>query len=223
MIEVIVSDSQTLVREGCRYAVSSALDMKVTGWTSNVEETVEEVCIGDYDVAILGLMPSAIKALAVVRRLREEHPNLHVLVLGSPPAKLLGKQVLDAGGMGYLRKKANPRRLIEAIRTAAKGNLYVTPELSAALCKPSNLQEKSHYSALSERELQVVELIAFGRSTRYIAENLGISTKTVSTYRSRIREKIDVANDVETAHYALTHGIITYWMLENSASDGTLA
>jgi DNA-binding NarL/FixJ family response regulator len=144
----------------------------------------------------------------VLRDARQHYPKLPVLVLSSTPEDQLGLRVLKAGAAGYLSKQTALEQLVQAVRKVLAGGKYISAQLAEQLVAEVGRSEKAPHQQLSDREFQVMQMIASGRSLKEIAAELSLSVKTISTFRGRIIEKLNVQNNVELAHYARTQGLL---------------
>ena len=161
-----------------------------------------------WDVLVLDINLPGRSGLEVLREARQHLPNLPVLVLSSTPEDQLGLRVLKAGAAGYLNKQTALEELVQAVRKVLAGGKYVSTKLADKLVAEVGRSEKAPHEQLSDREFQVMQMIAAGQSIKEIAAELSLSAKTISTFRGRVIEKLNVQNNVELAHYARTHGLI---------------
>jgi two-component system invasion response regulator UvrY len=209
MIRVVVCDDHAIVRKGLVQILSEAGDIKVTAETSNFGELRQRLKSAECNVLVIDIeMPgkNGIEALAL---LKKEMPRLPAIVLSIYPEDQYAVRALRAGAQGYLNKASAPEKLVEAVRQVATGRKYISPEVSQALAgMVAGESPESPHETLSDREFQVLRLIAAGKKLSGIAAELALSPKTVSVYRARILEKLQVANNVEVAHYAVKHGLL---------------
>jgi DNA-binding NarL/FixJ family response regulator len=208
MIRVFVADDHAVVRRGVRQILEDASDMIAAGEASTGREVLQAVRQHDYDVLVLDIaMPDA-NGLEVLSQLRTLKPDLRVLILSMYPEKQYAVRALKAGAAGYLTKESAPDELVAAIRKVASGGKYVTRSLAERLAAAlgSELGKEPH-EALSAREYQVMRLLAAGKTVTDIATELSLSVKTISTYRTRILEKLDLRNTAEIIRYAFEHGL----------------
>ena len=209
MIHVVLCDDHPLVRRGIRETLGEAVDIKVTGEAGNHAELRQVLRTAACDVLLLDLGIPGRGGLEVLTHLTETEPSIRVLVVSMYPEEQYAIRSLRAGAQGYLSKAGDPQELIAATRTVAQGRKYVTPELaqmlSHSVSRPAN--EDAH-AALSERELQTLVKIASGRRLSDIAGELMLSPKTVSVYRSRVLEKLNLANNAELTVYAIRNNLV---------------
>lgn len=209
MIKVILVDDHTLILRGLRELLSSAPGIEVVGEALDYGSLRTLVRQTQPDVVVLDINLPGRSGLDVLATLNESNPAPRVLMLSQFAVDQYGLRALRAGAMGYLNKSCDPALIVEAVREVAAGRKYVTPDLAQLLLeaitgnKPAALHE-----TLSEREMQVLLLIAGGKRLSVIAERLALSPKTVSVYRARILEKLSLASNAELAAYALRHHLM---------------
>ena len=214
MISVLVCDDHLIVRQGIRQILADAPDIAVAGEAANGPDALERVRAGGIDVVLLDIAMPQRDGLDVLKALKLESPRLPVLMLSTYPDRQYAVRSLKLGAAGYLNKSADSEQLTDAIRRVAQGKLFITPgvaELMAEQLVPAGSRSAAPaaplHERLSHREYQVFRLLAAGRSVGEIAEQLVLSSNTVSTYRARILEKTGVRNDVELALYAVREGL----------------
>ena len=209
MIRVLIADDHEVVRRGVRQILSEDSDMIAAGEASTGREALETVRENDYDVVLLDIALPDISGLVVLKQLRKLKPELQVLMLTIHPEEQYAVRALKVGAAGYLTKESAPDELIAAIRKVSQGGKYVTRSLSERLAgQLGEEEEKASHEALSDREYQVMCLLALGKTVTEIAPELSLSAKTVSTYRARVLEKLDLKNTAEIIRYALEHGLV---------------
>jgi two-component system, NarL family, invasion response regulator UvrY len=209
VIQVFVADDHAVVREGIKRIIASAGDLTVAGEAANGEDLVKQLATGSCDVVVMDLSMPGLPGLEVLQEIRRSRPKLPVLVLSMYPADQYAVRTLKAGASGYLHKGGPPEELITAIRRVVTGRRYVTDEVAQCLAAHVDAaSEKPPHERLSNREFQVLCLLASGKSASEIAEELGLSVKTVSTFRRRVLEKLGLNHNAELVRYALKHGLI---------------
>lgn len=209
MIRVLVADDHAVVREGIKRIIADAGDMVVTGEVADGRDLLARVTTGEWDVLVMDLAMPGISGLEVLQDLRRQRPNLPILVLSMYPEDQYGVRTLMAGASGYVHKGSPAGEVIQAIRTVASGRRYVTPLVAERLAEVvDRVSEKPAHEALSNREYQIMCLIASGRSVSDIARELSLSVKTVSTYRARLLEKLGLRHNAELTRYALKYGLV---------------
>lgn len=209
MIHVVLCDDHAMVRRGIRDMLSESVDIQVTGEASSYAEVRELLRNSACDVLVLDLNMPGRGGMEVLASLRETDSPIKVLVVSMFPEDQYAIRCLRAGAQGYLNKAGDPEELVLAVRTVMMGRKYVTPEVSQmlidSLSKP--LLELPH-AALSEREMQTLVKIASGKRLSDIAEELLLSPKTVSVYRTRVLEKLKLANNAELTVYAIRNNLV---------------
>jgi len=209
MIKIFIADDHAIVREGLKQIVAETTDMAVTDEADTGHEVLEKVSENDYDVLVLDITMPGLNGLDALKQLRSQRPDLPVLVLSIHPEEQYAVRVLRAGASGYLTKESAPDELISAIRKVSMGGKYVTPSLAEKLASDLVADgKKPLHETLSDREYQVLCMIASGKTVTEIAEELFLSEKTISTYRSRILEKMKMKTNAELIHYAIKHGLV---------------
>jgi two-component system invasion response regulator UvrY len=209
MIHVVLCDDHAMVRRGIRDMLSESVDIQVTGEAASYAEVRELLRTTACDVLVLDLNMPGRGGMEVLASLRETDSPIKVLVVSMFPEDQYALRCLRAGAQGYLNKAGDPEELVLAVRTIMMGRKYVTPEVSQmlidSLSKP--LLELPH-AALSEREMQTLVKIASGKRLSDIAEELLLSPKTVSVYRTRVLEKLKLANNAELTVYAIRNSLV---------------
>jgi DNA-binding NarL/FixJ family response regulator len=209
MIRVAIVDDHAIVRTGLRQFFSEQVDLRVCGEASNGHEALELVRRGEVDVLVMDLsMPdqSGVDALAAIKA---RAPELPVLILSGFPEEHYATTLLKQGAAGYLNKECDPEEIVKAIRTVYRGRKYITAGVAERLAETLGGDvDKLPHEQLSERELQVFLRLARGETVGHIADGMSLSVKTVSTYRTRVMEKMALASNSELTYYALKNGLI---------------
>ena len=210
MIKVMVADDHPVVREGLKQILSQAQDIKVTAEAEDGHEILDKVRNQEFDVIVLDITMPGMMGLDVLKQLKSEKPELPVLILSMHPEEQYAIRVLRAGASGYLTKGSAPDKLTEAIRKLYRGGRYVSSSLAERLAAElgGDLTKLPHQT-LSDREYQVMCLIASGKTVTQVAEQLALSVKTVSTYRTRILEKMRMQSNAELTHYAIENKLVS--------------
>jgi DNA-binding NarL/FixJ family response regulator len=209
MIRILIADDHTIVRKGLKQIIAETTDMAVTDEACDGQEVLNKVRNDSFDMVLLDISMPGRTGLDILRELKTENPKLPVLVLSMYPEEQYAVRVLKAGASGYLTKESAPDELIAAIRKVSMGKRYVTPSLAEKLAL--NLQvdsDKPLHETLSDREYQVMCMIASGKTVGEIADKLSLSAKTISTYRARILEKMKMKNNAEITHYAIQNRLV---------------
>jgi len=209
MIKILIADDHPVVRKGLKDIIEEAPDMVVGGEARNGQEVLENVRKSDYDVVLLDISMPGRSGLEILKELKSEKPELSVLILSVHPEEQYAVRVLKAGASGYLTKESAPDELIAAIRKASIGRKYISSSLAEKLAFDLEIDaEKPLHETLSDREYEVMCMIASGKTISEIAEELFLSVKTISTYRSRILEKMRMKSNAELTHYALKNRLV---------------
>lgn len=208
MIRILIADDHPLFREGLRGILAGCPDITVSGEASNGQEVLEKVWNNEYDMVLLDIAMPGTQGLEVLKRLKNEKPKLPVLVLSMYPEEQYAVRVIKAGASGYLTKESASEELITAIRRISGGRKYITSSIAERLADDVEpTAEKPLHDTLSDSEFEVFRMIAAGKTTTQIAEELFLSAKTISTYRSRILEKMKMKTNAELIHYAIKHNM----------------
>jgi two-component system invasion response regulator UvrY len=209
MIKILIADDHPVVRKGLREIIEETSDMEVADEASNGQEVLAKVFKRDFDVVLLDISMPGRSGLDILKELKSQLPKLAVLVLSIHPEEQYAVRVLKAGASGYLTKKSAPEELVTALRKVSAGGKYVSPSLAEKLASALETGiEKPPHEALSAREYEVMRKIALGKTVTEIAKELFLSPKTISTYRSRILEKIGIKNNAELIRYAIKNRLV---------------
>ncbi|UCC88977.1 MAG: response regulator transcription factor [Anaerolineales bacterium] len=209
MIRVLIADDHPIVRQGLRQILSEISDMAVAGEAVNGQEALDQVRAGGWDVLVLDITMPDRSGLDILRELKHQQPDLPVLVLSIHAEEQFAVRLLKAGASGYLTKENAPDELVKAIRKVVGGGKYISQSLAESLA--FNLDVASdgpRHETLSDREFQVLQLVASGKTLTEIAEELSLSAKTVSTYRSRLLEKMNLKTNAEIVRYAIENRLV---------------
>ncbi len=209
MIRIAIVDDHAMVRVGLRQFFADQSDFRVVAEAANGREALDIVRKGEVDVIVMDIaMPdhSGVDALAAIRA---RAPDLPVLILSGYPEEHYATTLLRQGASGYLNKDCDPEELVKAIRTVHRGRKYITAGVAEQLADGlSSGGAGLAHETLSERELQVFLRLAKGETVGHMAEGMSLSVKTVSTYRTRVMEKLHLASNSELTYYALKNGLI---------------
>ena len=209
MIRIILCDDHAVVRRGIRDTLSEAADMQVVAQAGSYSEVREALRSYPCDVLVLDLNLPGRGGLEVLASLKESDSTVKALIVSMYPEDQYAIRCLRAGAQGYLNKAGDPAEMITAVRTIMQGRKYVTPAVAQMLV--DNLSSpalETPHASLSERELQTLLKIASGKRLADIAEELMLSPKTVSVYRSRVLEKLKLANNAELTVYAIRNNLV---------------
>lgn len=209
MIRVLVADDHALVRAGLKHILGMTGEISVVGEACNGQEVMAEARRTPCDIVLLDIGMPGRSGLDVLKQLRVEHPGVAVLMLTMYPEEQYAVRALRAGAAGYLTKDSGPEELVSAVRKVASGGRYVTMRAAESLAfEVQGGFRHSPHEALSDRELQVLCMIARGKTVKEVASELTLSPKTVSTYRSRVLAKLNLRNNSEIAYYAVKEGLV---------------
>lgn len=208
MIKLIIADDHPIVRQGIKQILTEEADMKLMGEATNGGELMGMIRALPCDVVLLDIGMPGKNGLDVLHELRCSHPKLPALVLSIHPEDQYGPRVLKAGAAGYMSKEIVPDELVNAIRKVAGGRKYISPSLAEKLaCDLGAHTEKPPHEFLSDREYQVMCMIASGKTVGEIGRALFLSAKTISTHRARILEKMKMKTNAQLTFYALQSGL----------------
>ncbi|MFT3849800.1 MAG: response regulator transcription factor [Propionivibrio sp.] len=209
MIRIAIVDDHAVVRAGLRQFLSEQFDFKITGEAANGREALDIVRGGDVDVVVLDLSMPDQNGVDLLSAIKAREPNLPVLILSGFPETHYATTLLRQGAAGYLNKECDPEEIVKAIRTVCRGRKYITPVVGELLADSlgGNADALPH-DQLSEREFQVFLRLSKGETVGHIADSMALSVKTVSTYRSRVMEKLKLASNSDLTYYALKNGLI---------------
>ncbi len=209
MIRVLIADDHPIVREGLRQILSDTDDILVVDEADSGQAVMTCLARGHCDVVLLDISMPGRDGLDVLRELKQQQPKLPVLVLSMYPEEHYAVRVLRGGAAGYLTKSSAPDELISAIRRVSSGRKYISTSLAERLTYELDRDaDKAAHEVLSDREYQVMHKIAVGKSVKEIAEELDLSVKTVSTYRTRILVKMNMKNNAEIVLYAVQNKLV---------------
>jgi DNA-binding NarL/FixJ family response regulator len=209
MIRLLIADDHPVVREGLRRIVQEAPGMEVVGEVADGAELFAHLPRLPADIVLLDVSMGGLGFLETLQRLRAEHPTVAVLVLSVHPEDQYAVRALRAGASGYLTKDHSPDELAEAIRRVHRGHKYVSPQLAERLAADLTAGARDvRHEVLSDREYEVLCLLGSGRTVKETAGSLQLSPKTVSTYRTRVLEKMHASTNADLVRYAALHGLI---------------
>jgi two-component system invasion response regulator UvrY len=204
VIRIVIADDHPVVRQGIRQIVGAARDMLIADEATDGRELLQRARSTPHDLILLDLSMPATDGLDVLKQLKRERPKIPVVILTMSPEDQFAIRALKAGAAGYLTKEGAPIELVGAIRKAVAGGRYLSARVAEKLADHlvGNVEGSLH-DGLSDREYQVMRMIAAGKPTRQIAEELALSVKTISTYRARIFEKMRMRSPAEVAAYVV--------------------
>jgi DNA-binding NarL/FixJ family response regulator len=206
MLKILTADDFPVLREGVKETLSKVMPV-IIGEASEIPEMLRLVRTQPWDLLILDINMPGGSSVDALREVRREHPKLPVLVLSMYPEEQYALRMFKAGANGYLTKTAIPAELVQAIKKLLGGGTYVTPRVADQLAVAIGFPG-SHRDQLSNREMEVLRLIASGKTCMDIAAELSLSVTTINTYRGRILEKLHLTNNVELTRYALEQKLV---------------
>ncbi len=211
MIRVAIADDHSYIREGLKKIFGEETDIKLVAEAENSPETIQMTLKSDFDVLILDIRLPGKSGLELLKDLLNIKPGLKIIMLSVHPESLYGMRSLRAGAFGYLAKDAPTEELIKAIRKASEGRKYISENLAERLASSlgDNKDEKLPlHQKLTDREFQVFNALARGKTLKEIAESLNISVSTVNTYRHRIFDKMNLKSNIELVYYAIENNLV---------------
>ena len=209
MIRILIADDHPLLRNGLRQVITQEPDMQVTGEVEESEQVLQYLREQPCDVLILDLMIPGRGGLDILREVRRQFPGLPILILSMYAEEQFAIRSIKAGANGYLSKTNAGPEVIKAIRRVLSGKKYVSPGLAEMLANSLDHDaDRPPHEALSDREFQVMCKIASGMTVSQIAAEVALSVKTISTYRARVLEKMNMATNAELTRYAIQNGLV---------------
>lgn len=210
MIRVLIADDHTLVRKGLRQLLLQSRAVGVVDEAKDGKETIAKVCANPYDVVLLDISFPGRSGIEVLKQVKALRPKLPVLILSMHPEEQYAVRALRAGAAGYLTKESAPDELVEAIQKLARGGKYITASLADRLAEEVGeaRAEGMPHERLSDREYQVMCMIASGKTVKEIGRELNLSVKTISTHRARILQKMGMKNNAQLTHYAIKYKLV---------------
>jgi two-component system invasion response regulator UvrY len=209
-IHVLIADDHAIVRQGLKQILSETDDLVVAGEADDGVEAIQLARQQEWNVFLLDVSMPNRNGIDTLKQLKKEFPKLPVLILSMHPEEQYAVRALKAGASGYLTKQSAPEQLVTAIRQVAGGRKYVSPTVAMQLADAianDNDSEQPPHELLSDREYEVLKLIATGRTLTQIAEELNLAVATISTFRARILTKLGLASTAELIRYGLEHGL----------------
>lgn len=209
MTRILLVDDHPVVRQGIKQVLSGAFHPALVGEAANAEEGMIEIRNTVWDVMVLDISLPGASGLDLLKDLRRERPTLPVLVLSMHPPDQFARRAMNAGASGYLTKDSPPTELVKAVGEVMAGRRYLNPAVVEEMVM--NLQparDQRPHEVLSDREYQVLRMIASGLTVSQVATRLSLSVKTVSTYRARVLEKMNMKTTAELMHYGIQQNLV---------------
>ena len=208
MINILIADDHTIIRKGLREILSVDPEIRIAGETDNFTDVVSEVINGNYDLLIMDIdMPQG-NALDTIKQLKQFRPDLPILILSIYPENQYAVRMIKAGASGYLTKKSLPEELLIAINKISSGGVYVNPTVAGQLINNLGGGGKIPHETLSDREYQVFKGLASGKTVQMLSDDLHLSKQTISTYRTRILQKMNLKNNADLVSYGVRYKLI---------------
>jgi two-component system, NarL family, invasion response regulator UvrY len=209
MLRILIVDDHAITRDGLRRILSDYPDTMEVGEAANGAQTLTLVRQERWDLVLLDISLPDKSGLDVLKIIKKDQPDLAVIVLSMYPLDQYALRVLKAGGAGYLSKETASDQLLQAVQKAVGGGTFITPELAEHMAKElARKTTRPLHEDLSDREFEVLRLIATGKTATEISEHLSLSVKTVSTYRARILQKMGMRHNAELTHYAIVNRLV---------------
>jgi DNA-binding NarL/FixJ family response regulator len=209
MIRILIADDHAIVREGLKQIVAETSDIRVEGEACDGHQVIDLIRREHWDLVLLDLSMPGRGGMDALRQLRRERPELPVLILSIHPEDQYALRALKDGASGYLTKESAPEELVKAIRKAARGGRYVSASLAERLAAEIAAGgDGPPHARLSDRELQVMLMLASGQTVSEVANELSLSVKTISTNRARLLKKMGMKTNAEVTYYAVKQGLV---------------
>ena len=203
MIKVLIADNHPIVRLGVKSVLESATDFQVVDDVATTSELFERLKSVSPDVVLLEMDIPEINGIATLRKIKQEHPDIKVLIYSGQSEDVYALSTIRAGAFGYLSKTADPDYILAAVRKVSEGNMFITNELAQRLAFDEGTQKpRKFFRKLSTREVEVLKLLASGKRNKDVAQGLNLNEKTVSTYKARLMKKLNVDNMVDLLQQA---------------------
>lgn len=209
MLKILLADDHAVVRQGVKQILAQAFSQATFGEAQNAHELLEVVNQARWDILVLDLNMPGGHGLEALKQIKHDHPQLPVLVLTMYPEDQYAVRTIRAGAAGYLNKESAPEELVQAIRKVLHGGEYISTAVADELVLYArNKDDQPPHKQLSDREYQVLCMIASGKELKEISSELALSAKTVSTYRARLLEKMNMKSNAELTYYAIQNGLV---------------
>ena len=207
-IRVLIADDHALMREGMKQLIALCDDIVVAAEAENGEQVMKLLPGGGFDLILLDMTMPGVSGIDLIARVHAHSPSLPILVLSMHNEPKVIARALQVGASGYLTKDNDPRHLMMGIRRVAAGGRFIDPKLAEQIAFQGNTAGHPPHTKLTERELHVFRLLVSGTSLNQIAEELGISNKTVSTHKVRLMKKMGIQSNAELVRYAVAHSLV---------------
>lgn len=208
MIKILMADDHGIVREGMKHLFALTADIAVVAEAVNGGQVLERLSQEGLDLILLDMSMPGVSGVNLITRIRSHSPHIPILVLSMHNEPQIARRALNAGAVGYLTKDSEPEILLTAVRKVAQGGRFIDPALAGQLVFETNDPgQKAPHEQLSEREGEILLLLAKGKSLNEIADELAISNKTVSTHKTRLMQKMNFSSNADLVHYAVANGL----------------
>jgi two-component system, NarL family, invasion response regulator UvrY len=208
-MKILLTDDHAVVRQGLKLILADHFKRAVFGEARNATEAFARVAKEPWDVAVLDITMPGRSGLEVLKEIKRLRPKMPVLVLSMHPEDQFAVRMLRTGAAGYLTKESAAEELVGAIQKVVAGGRYISPSLAERMVSYLDIDlHKPPHERLSDREFLILRMIASGKTVGQIAKELALSVKTISTYRARVLEKMDMQNNAELTHYAVQKGLV---------------
>jgi two-component system, NarL family, invasion response regulator UvrY len=208
-MRIMIADDHTVFREGLKRILAEATDISEVGEASNAQQLLERISERHWDLVLLDISMPGKGGVEVLKEIKQTNPRLAVLVLSMHPERQFAVRVIKAGAAGYLTKGAAASEVLQAIRRVYRYGKYISDNVAEQLAMAVGQKtDRPLHERLSDREFEVLRMIGAGKTVGEIAEELSLSVKTVSTYRTHILEKMNLKNNAELMLYAVTNGLL---------------
>ena len=209
MLRILLADDHAVVRRGVKQIIAEAFAQATFGEAQNVQELLKLIGSEGWNIVVLDLSMPGGSGLEALKQIKQVHPQLPVLILTMFPEDQYAMRTIRAGAAGYLNKESAPEELVQAIRKILRGGEYISAAVADELVLYSrHADDRPLHKHLSDREYQVLCLIASGKEVKEISAELALSAKTISTYRTRLLEKMNMKTNAELTHYAIQNGLV---------------
>ena len=209
MINILIADDHAIVREGLKNIIAETLDIVVKDEANNGTEVIKKILKNDYDMIVLDITMPGRDGIDVLKQIKSFKPDLGILIMSMHPEDQFAYRALKLGASGYINKKRAPREMIEAIRKVASGRIYISNSFAEKMAVDLQIDTKLPlHKKLSDREHEVIRMITSGRTAKEISVELSLSSKTISTYRTRVLEKMNMKTDAQLTYYAIQNDLI---------------
>ncbi|MDU9397018.1 response regulator transcription factor [Pseudomonas sp. zfem003] len=207
MTRILIADDHAIMRGGLKQLIEFDARLQVAAEAENGAQVLEQLRAGEFDLLLLDMSMPGLSGEDLISRVHGRYPRLPILVLSMHNEAQIAQRALRAGASGYLTKDHNPETLLAAIHRVAGGGRYLDPRIAEQLAFASSSRTDDAAAQLSDREFQILRLLAQGLSVNQIADQLVISNKTVSTHKTRLMEKMGFTCNADIIKYAMTHGL----------------